>query len=155
MGRGAAAELILGSAEVSYVGVDRSPTAVAATRQRLAHQIGRGAAEVLHRALSDLVPERLEPFHTVLAVNVNVFWTTDARVELSLLRRLLSPAGGCLELFYETPSLVQHQRIRERTELHLHDAGFLTAVESQTDQPRMLRVTGSPSGQVTAGGRGG
>ncbi|WP_199422528.1 SAM-dependent methyltransferase [Actinotalea solisilvae] len=84
-------------------GLDRSPVAV--TRALAAHRalVEGGRLTVRHGGLGD--GDGLDgsgPFDRVLAVNVNVFWTTPAVAEVARLRELLAPDGVVL-LVYEVP----------------------------------------------------
>jgi cyclopropane fatty-acyl-phospholipid synthase-like methyltransferase len=102
-GRGVALELISERLdEGTAIGIERSATAVAAARQRLRPAIERGVADVRHIAVED-ADYPPATFDTVFAVNVNTFWTRDARADLARIRRWLVP-GGRLILVYEPPS---------------------------------------------------
>lgn len=127
-GRGHAAELLLVSGGVYYVAVDRSAVAVEATRQRLRGRVEEGVATVVHGEARQLGELGLPPFDVAFAVNVNLFWTSAATVELAALRRLLGPSRGRLHLVYEAPGPEQARRIRDLTRRHLHSAGFVTFV---------------------------
>ena len=89
---------------VRYVALDRSPVAVerALRRNAAAARDGRlvvrtGAVEQAGALLAADAP-----FDAVVAVNVNLFWTRDARAECAALTGLLRPGGRCW-LVYETP----------------------------------------------------
>lgn len=126
-GRGVAIELVCRVlTDGRITAIDRSPTATAAARHRNAEHIREGRAVVHTVALHEVnLPD--DTFDKVFAVNVNLFWTSDAQAELEQIRRMLR-VDGSLHLFYEPPS---HDRadslIRETTE-HLTEAGFSSDV---------------------------
>jgi len=77
-GDGRALELVCDRlVEGRAVGVDRSRTAIDRARLRLADQLASGRVE-LRQADLDTVELPAGAFDTVLAVNVNRFWTRDA-----------------------------------------------------------------------------
>lgn len=84
-------------------GLDRSPVAVARALAAHTGHVEDGRLAVHRGALGDAgVLEGSGPFDRVLAVNVNVFWTTPAAAEVRLVRDLLAPDGVVL-LVYEVP----------------------------------------------------
>ena len=96
-GRGVAAALLVARLPAGhYTGIDRSPTATAATRARIAEAVAAGRAQVRTEALADHRPDAVD---LALAVNVNVFWTRPAARELAVLASALDP-GGVLHLVY-------------------------------------------------------
>ncbi|MBM7502622.1 SAM-dependent methyltransferase [Agromyces aurantiacus] len=104
-GTGASVEALLAemggadaAAPASVVAIDRSGTAVARMRERLAEAATTGAVEVVHAGLADLDPA-LGPFDAAVSVNVNVFWTSAAVPELHALARALRPGGRLLVAF--------------------------------------------------------
>lgn len=82
------------------MGVDRSATAVDRALARNAEHVAAGRLTVRHGTLAEL--DGQDPFDRVLAVNVNVFWTTPATEEVRRLRELLAPDGHAL-LVFEPP----------------------------------------------------
>ena len=64
-----------------------------------------------------------EPFHKALAVNVNLFWTTAARVECAVLHRLLVP-GGDVFLVYGGAGPGERRDIAPGIAAKLERAGF-------------------------------
>jgi tRNA A58 N-methylase Trm61 len=82
--------------------IDRSATAIERTRRRNQKHVatGRLALETVDLADFDSGKAR---FNKAFAVNVNVFWTTQATEELAHIRRGLD-YDGRLFLFYETPT---------------------------------------------------
>ena len=109
-GSGVALELLAARLPDGHVtGVDRSATAVARARQRLA---ARGAADRADVVQADLATcEPGGPFDAVLAVNVNVFWTSTAEAEVRRLGALVRP-GGVVLLGYEVPPGSDPGRVR-------------------------------------------
>jgi SAM-dependent methyltransferase len=79
----------------AVVAIDRSSTAVQRIRQRLSTEVERGTVLVLESDLATL-EATTGPFDAALAVNVNVFWTTDAAPELEALAGVLEPGGRVL-----------------------------------------------------------
>lgn len=120
-GNGAAAELLLPKLTAGkLVALERSSTALAATRRRIEPWLRSGHA-VLARA--SLASFRLdERFDQAFAINVNVFWLKP-RAELAVLRRVLRP-GGTLTLVFDPPSAAQLSKIAEATKEQLREAGF-------------------------------
>ena len=99
-GRGALATALMGRVE-GYLAVERSGSAVEATRSRLG-LLETSTRWTLHHGTLDTVPAARSSTHLAVAVNVNLFWTGRARGELDRLTELLTPAG-CLVLVYEVP----------------------------------------------------
>lgn len=89
---------------VAYVALDRSPVAVGRALRRNAAAVDAGRLVVREGAVEDagVLLAGDAPFDVVVAVNVNLFWTRDARPECRALAGLLRP-GGRLWLVYETP----------------------------------------------------
>lgn len=143
-GAGAAAQLVLArlGAAGSYVSVDRSELAQRRTRQRCADVGSAARWEVVRGAIEDVVPEVDEgTYDVVFAVNVNVFWTTDASALSAQLRRVLR-RGGSLWLFYETPSGTLGQKAADGVTRSLTGGGFAT-VSRLTPSPRLSGFTAS------------
>ena len=100
-GPGVAAGLLCEAGAV-VTAIDRSATAVGRCRARNAAHVAAGRATVERLALRDL-PAAGERFDVVLAVDVNVFWTSPATAELAALTARLAP-GGVVHLCYGPPS---------------------------------------------------
>ena len=79
----------------AVVAIDRSSTAVRRIRRRLATEVELGTVLVLESDLATL-EATTGPFDAALAVNVNVFWVTDAAPELEALAGVLEPGGRVL-----------------------------------------------------------
>lgn len=84
----------------TLLAVDRSATAVERARQHLAAQVAAGRVQVLHSSLDGLRTE--QRFDVAFAVNVNLFWTSDARAESRVLSTVLRPAAS-VHLVYDGP----------------------------------------------------
>jgi SAM-dependent methyltransferase len=80
--------------------IDRSAVAVQRTVQRNAEHVDSGLLTVTQGPLAalELPPASIDK---AFAVNVNLFWVSDARQELDLLSRWLRP-GGTLALLYDS-----------------------------------------------------
>jgi SAM-dependent methyltransferase len=87
-------------ADAAVVAIDRSSTAVHRIRQRLSTDVELGTVLVLESDLA-MLEATTGPFDAALAVNVNVFWVTDAAPELEALAGVLEP-GGRLLIAYGT-----------------------------------------------------
>ena len=105
-------------------GIDRSTTAVAAARRRLANHLQDGRARLTNVALADFTTSE-GGFDKVFAINVNVFWRSPAR-ELRVVRNVLSPRGR-LYLFFEPPSQRQVARILSACTAFLQLEGYNVA----------------------------
>ncbi len=110
----AAAELAAAGCEVTAL--DHSAKAIAAAAARLG-----GRAQLICGAL-ETTDLPAAAFDAVLAINVNLFWTTDGR-GLAALRRTLAP-GGRLALVFDAPAEAQAQRIGEALSANLAAAGL-------------------------------
>ena len=110
----AAAELVAAGCEVTAL--DRSAKAIEAAAARLG-----GSARLICGALqtADLPTAA---FDAVLAINVNLFWTTDG-AGLAALRRTLAPHGR-LALVFDAPGEAQAKRIGQALSANLAAAGL-------------------------------
>ncbi len=143
-GSGAAAQLVLArlGAGGSYVSVDRSEVAERRTRQRCTDVGSAARWEVVRGAIEDVVAELPDhAYDVVFAVNVNVFWTTDASALSAQLRRVLR-RGGSLWLFYETPSGSVGPKAADGVVRSLSGGGFSTT-SRLTPSPRLSAFTAS------------
>jgi len=121
-GTGVLADLIAnGAPEGRYVGIDRSATAVSATRRRLATLASEVEAEVIQSSLADLEPAQTGEFSKAVAVNVNLFWTRSATAELDILRRSLA-TDGFLLLVYQAAGAPE--RLLDPLVANLDGAGY-------------------------------
>lgn len=142
-GRGVAAALICQRLRSGrLVGLDRSATAITAARSLAAACVDAGRASFQTVALAAADPAALGCFDKILAVNVNLFWTTHAPVELQLVADLLEP-GGRLQLVYEPPSSDRVATIRDRVLAGLSDAGYRAGwVTRSTGRAELLAISG-------------
>ena len=126
-GRGVAVELVCRQLDGGHVlAVDRSAKATDAAAQRNARYAAAGSASFEAISLEDAdLGEAL--FDKVFAINVNLFWTRTASLELAAIKRALVPSGR-LYLFYEPPSAGRAVDIAERVVPRLDAAGFGTQV---------------------------
>jgi ubiquinone/menaquinone biosynthesis C-methylase UbiE len=119
----------------SILAIDRSGSPVTRARQRNAEHIARGVVHILQADLSELdVPER--SFHTVFALNVNLFQTGDA---VDLVRRALRRHGR-LVLGYTRPDTRQLAERARVISANLH-AGGLHPVAVDWADPHHLYLT--------------
>lgn len=100
----------------SIVAIDRSATAVARIRERVADAAASGSVEVVLTPLAGLDPA-LGPFDAAFGVNINVFWTSAAVPELRALAGAIRPGGRLLVAYGIGP-------------VPLADAGHLDGVEA-------------------------
>jgi cyclopropane fatty-acyl-phospholipid synthase-like methyltransferase len=127
-GNGLAAELLLASRpEISLAAIDRSATAIAACKRRLAPFIEEGRAEAFHTEIAKFSSRT--KFDRAFAINVNSFWL-DAAADLEALARVLAP-GGALLLVFEPPSASKIERIAEACSTQLREQGFSRVATSR------------------------
>ena len=136
------------------VALDRSPTASRRIAAASPRDVGLGRLVVVTRALADvddddtiLTPASVD---VALAVDVNVFWTSDAAPELRVLRRLIVP-GGRLAVCFGTDGPradAIRSRVLEPVARHVTAAGFGDVeVRAEEDGAGVLaRAPGSSSG---------
>jgi SAM-dependent methyltransferase len=115
----------------SVLAVDRSPTAVTRARDHLAAQIADGRVTVEQTSLDRLRTDRR--FDVAFAVNVNLFWTSDALAESQVLSTLLRPAGA-LHLVYDGPDR-RALTSAERAAATLARLGWTCSVLSHPTEP--------------------
>jgi SAM-dependent methyltransferase len=132
VGRGAAADLVCaGLRSGSYLGIDRSGIAIAASARRNQQHVERNVAEFRVLALEDVDPSSTGVFDIVFAVNVNTFWTEPDQRGLTLVRRLLADQGQ-LWLFYEAPTPAASSRIGNVLVERLNAAGYAYDMITET-----------------------
>lgn len=139
-GRGVAIALIADKLAGGHiVGLDRSDSALQATKERNAGAIASGKVEIVESTLADYTAEAGR-FDKIFAVNVNLFWL-EAMRELAMLKPMLAP-GGRLFLFFEPPSTGQIETIRRAVEVRLKGAGYVVAevVTGPTPNPPLLGI---------------
>lgn len=133
-GRGHAAHVLTPSLGVNgYVGIDRSKVAIQAARKLNAEAEGRGIARFV---LGDFGVESVgaRPFDTILAINVNAFWTDDGETAAAA-RPLLKPRGRML-LVHELPSPARVEEVKNRLETSLRAGGLLMLNAARSPDPR-------------------
>ncbi|MER7455711.1 class I SAM-dependent methyltransferase [Micromonospora sp. NPDC126480] len=144
-GRGVALALLGEVPEVArVVAVDRSASALRAAGQRNADLVAAGRAVLREGELAtvDLVGER---FDRVLAVNVNLFWTGPATIELDRLAASLAP-GGRLHLVYQPPDAARAADLAVRLTDRLTAAGWTVHDLTRLDgPPPLLGVVAHPA----------
>lgn len=123
--------------------IDRSATATARTRDRNAEHVAAGRAAVHQGDLAGYDGEE-DQFDKAFAVNVNVFWTTDAAAECRVLTRVLRP-GGLLVLVYSGPTPDGGRDVAPDVTANLECHGFATDVRRHPDGA-MIAVTASSPG---------
>ncbi|GIF65339.1 hypothetical protein Ais01nite_33740 [Asanoa ishikariensis] len=130
-GGGTAAALVCGRLRSgSMTAIDRSLTAVKKTLARNADCVEAGRLAVVQAPFTlDGVGE-LGRFDKIFSINVNLFWTTPAREELALLRRLLVPGGTMYACWGRGPTPGRSDEIAARAAARFVAAGFDTAVTS-------------------------
>lgn len=105
-GSGRAAALVAERLREGHlVAIDRSTTAIERARAHLAPYVEAGTVELRTTELAGFRSDRV--FDRVLAVNVNVFWTSPATPELQRLAAVAGP-GSIAVLAYEWPGAVRH-----------------------------------------------
>jgi trans-aconitate methyltransferase len=129
-GNGLAAELLLSKhPKVELTAIDRSATAVAASKKRLAPFIEEGRARVMRTELAKFSSRA--KFDRAFAINVNSFWL-DAAEDLEALSRLLAP-GGTVLLVFEPPSPSKMEAIAEACSEQLREHGFSRVAASRRE----------------------
>jgi ubiquinone/menaquinone biosynthesis C-methylase UbiE len=116
--------------------IDRSDTAIEATRQRTAAAVASGTVALRTVALEAAdFPDG--SFNKVFAINVNLFWVKDPAAELALIRRALT-GDGRLFLFNEPPSAVRIPELERALTEALNAHGFTVSTRTATRAGRSL-----------------
>ncbi|WP_344121503.1 class I SAM-dependent methyltransferase [Kocuria aegyptia] len=126
-GGGAAAQLVLDRlCGGSVLAIDRSATAVARAAERNRAAVDAGVLTVRQVPLADLdVPAG--SFDVAFGVDVNLFWTTSAEPELSVLRDALAPGGTLLIAYGPAPGPERRAALLERVRGAVAAHGFVDA----------------------------
>ncbi|UHQ23855.1 class I SAM-dependent methyltransferase [Lysobacter sp. 5GHs7-4] len=103
-----------------YLGLDRSPSAIAASVWRNSDAVASGAAGFRVADIAKAEPERR--YDRIVAVNLNLFWTGDAP-ELTRMREWLAPHGR-LYLAYQPPGADALVRIEAALRANLTRQGY-------------------------------
>jgi cyclopropane fatty-acyl-phospholipid synthase-like methyltransferase len=114
----------------TILGIDRSAATVARATRRNADHIARGVASIVQVDLADLVVPAGH-FHTIFAVNVNLF-QTDEMETVEFLRRALRRRGK-LVLGYGGRDVDHLCAQAERTCARLHSGGLTSTVADWAD----------------------
>jgi ubiquinone/menaquinone biosynthesis C-methylase UbiE len=110
-GPGAAAELICSRLDRGWLlGLDRSATAIERARRRNQACVDSGRLRLQHGELRDLDLAD-GSVDVAFSLNVNLFWTGPADVELGLLYRALAPGGRLLILYGPGPPGSDQHRV--------------------------------------------
>jgi SAM-dependent methyltransferase len=111
--------------------IDRSATAIGRARPRNAGEVAAGRVELQQ---GDLAGLRAEPatFDKAFAVNVNVFWTSEADRECAVLAEVLRP-GGVVRLVFAGPGPRQARDVGPGIASKLAGHGFATEVVHSPD----------------------
>jgi cyclopropane fatty-acyl-phospholipid synthase-like methyltransferase len=119
--------------------IDRSAVAIRRTSERVAGHVAAGRV-VLQRCELAAFEAAAASVDTAFAVNVNVFWTSDARAECAVLRRALRP-GGSVHLVYDGPGPAGARDVVPAVVAALEREGFAASVE-RSGTGGMVCVTG-------------
>lgn len=127
-GPGVALSLIAPQLVDGYVvGLDRSAVAINRATVRNSADVASGTVRLYQSALADFTTS--ERFDKVLAINVNVFWTSTADAELEVVRDCMTP-GGALFICYEGPAGETSPRVVTAVTTALAAHGFDCDVET-------------------------
>lgn len=118
--------------------IDRSATAIARARARNADHVAAGRA-VLHQVDLAAYDGDADQFDKAFAVNVNVFWTSDASAECQVLTRVLRPDGVVL-LVYAGPTPGGTRTVGPQVAATLERHGFTTELRHHPSDT-MVAVT--------------
>ena len=123
-GPGAAAELICPGLDQGWLlGLDRSATAIERSRRRNQAHLDSGRLRLHHGELRDLdLP--VGSLDLAFSVNVNLFWTGSADVELRVLFQALAPGGRLLILYGPGPAGSDQQRVLTQAQDAVADSPF-------------------------------
>jgi SAM-dependent methyltransferase len=141
-GPGVAAALVasrLGQGQL--VAIDRSAVAVSRTRARVAAHVEDGRVVVERVQAAGFGGPRAS-FDKAFAVNVNVFWTGEARPECEMLARVLRPGGVVHLVFGGPPGPSGRSRdVAPTVSANLSRHGFATSVTRDPAQG-LIAVSG-------------
>ncbi|GAA4380139.1 SAM-dependent methyltransferase [Agromyces bauzanensis] len=123
-GTGASVELLLealdgadaaATGHPAVVAIDRSANAVDRIRRRVPQQVDAGIVDLRVADIAGLDPA-VGPLDAAIAVNVNVFWTSDSAPELASLAHVLAPGGRLLIVYGDGPAPGMDRRHLDRVE---------------------------------------
>lgn len=139
-GSGAAAQLVCERADgVTMLAIDRSATAVARTTARNRAHVQAGTLAVRQVALAELTVPAAS-FHAAFSVDVNLFWTTTAAAELSVLRQALTPGGSLLIAYGAGPRPDRQAEVLERVRAAVDAHGFAAPVVLREERGSGVRA---------------
>ena len=145
-GHGVAASLLCDRLpDGTYVGIDRSPTMVAAAERRTRAHVEAGRATFQAATVLDAVyPEEVD---VVLAIHLPVLDRGDPAAELAVLRRHLAP-GGRLHVGFQPldPAAVERGIARLDDLAATHGFTLAGAVRGEPDGRPTAAVTLHPDG---------
>ena len=126
-GPGVAAVLVCDRLTTGHLlAVDRSAVAVERTARRGAAHVAAGRLDVVRSGVEQLdLPQA--SLDAAFAVDVNLFWTTDAGPALDVLTRALRP-GGRLHVLYGTGGPTSPDRVLGPVTSGLAEHGFATRI---------------------------
>jgi SAM-dependent methyltransferase len=144
-GSGAAAGLVCARTGGGHVlALDRSATAVTRTVERNLGAVRAGVLTVRQVALAELsVPAA--SFDVAFAVDVNLFWTTPADAELSVLRQALAPGGTLLVAYGPGPRPGRQADVLRRVRAAVDAHGFVAPLVLVEDRGSGV-LAGTPAG---------
>lgn len=99
----------------AVVAVDRSAKAADRIRRRVPKAVDAGLVDLRVTDVAGLDPA-VGPLDAAIAVNVNVFWTSDAAAELSTLARVLAPGARLLIAYGDGPAPGMDRRHLDQVE---------------------------------------
>ena len=138
-GPGAAAELVCRRLKSGFLlGIDRSAVAIERSMRRNTDFVDAGRLELRKCTLAELAAPD-DSFDVAFSVNVNLFWTNPARLELDLLHRALRP-GGRVHVCYG-PAPGDPAAALAAVRRHLEDSPFGHAELRRTDRGSEIRAT--------------
>lgn len=116
-GTGAAVEVLASQVpDRTIMAIDRSARAAAYTKRRNVELACSGRLPVLHTTLIRL-PAQAEVFNLTLALDVNLFWTTPDRSEVTVLHRVLVPGDVLAVLYGPFPPRYAEDEAERRTRI--------------------------------------
>jgi cyclopropane fatty-acyl-phospholipid synthase-like methyltransferase len=118
--------LVTRGAEV--VGVDRSPTMIAAAARRNSAAVADGRVRLLAGSLVDVAPQ--SPFDVVTSFDVRAFWTPPAP-EWDVVARVLTPDGRAVVAF-SVMADGDDVRVREAVERLAGSRGLAVTAEHRS-----------------------
>lgn len=139
-GSGAAAQLVCERAgDTTMLAIDRSATAVARATARNRRHVQAGTLTVRQADLAGLAVPAAS-FDVAFSVDVNLFWTSTADPELSVLRRALAPGGSLLIAYGAGPRPDRQAELLERVRDAVDAHGFAAPVVLREERGSGVRA---------------